>query len=96
MAPLKLRILKSGLGELLDNGRGLSPDKSAALDPRERFNPFALSVSQHPSSPALAFAPCASWAAVGWPCIWRCASADEVATSPDALFIVLVGGCSSL
>ena len=38
----------------------------------------------------------ACWAAVGLPCICRWASWEEVGTSPTALFIVLVGGCSPL
>jgi hypothetical protein len=32
---------------------------------------------------------------VGWPCICFCASCEDVATSPVARFIVLVGGCWS-
>ena len=43
-----------------------------------------------------AFAPRASWAAVGWPCIWRCASWDDAAVLPEVWFIVAVGGCSLL
>src|SRR6185295_14101826 len=38
-------------------------------------------------------APSACCAAVGWPCIWRCVSCDDAATSPLARFIVSVGGC---
>ena len=38
-------------------------------------------------------APSACCAAVGWPCICRCVSCDEAATSPLARFILSVGGC---
>ena len=32
-------------------------------------------------------------AAVGWLCIWRCASSDDVAVFSEALLIEDVGGC---
>ncbi len=38
-------------------------------------------------------APSACCAAVGWPCICFCTSCEDVATSPVARFMVLVGGC---
>ncbi|MDB5618223.1 MAG: hypothetical protein JWQ24_2461, partial [Tardiphaga sp.] len=46
-----------------------------------------------PVLPAGAFAPSACCAAVGCPCICRCASWDDVGPPAVCWFIALVGGC---
>jgi hypothetical protein len=62
-----------------------------ACRPRLRF---ARPQQSLPAVRPSGLAPWACCAAVGSPCICFCASCEDVATSPAARFIVLVGGCS--